>query len=161
VSRFREYASYDPETGAMVWIKSKKKVIVGNEVGNTPKRPELYRASNFEYTKFLVHRMAWSMVHGTIPDGMQVDHINGSRHDNRIANLRLVTNSQNGENKHKAMAHSKSGILGVSWDRGMGKWVARIKDGTKYRVIGYYTDKHEAGKSYQSVKSQIHTYSQI
>lgn len=156
VTRFLKYAAYDPETGRMWWIKSKKKVVVGSEVGNTPKTHENYRASSFEYQKFLVHRMAWTIVHGEIPEGMQVDHINGNRHDNRMCNLRLLTNSQNGENKHKAMAHSKSGLLGVSWDKPMKAWVARIKTPEKYKVLGYFQDKHEAHQAYLEAKRRLH-----
>lgn len=42
-----------------------------------------------------IHRFIWSSVHGDIPPGMCIDHKNGQRADNRIANLRLVTPAQN------------------------------------------------------------------
>lgn len=42
-----------------------------------------------------VHRMVWEAVHGPIPEGMQINHKNGIKHDNRIANLELVTPSEN------------------------------------------------------------------
>ena len=38
-------------------------------------------------------------MNGDIPDGMEIDHINRDRYDNRIENLRLVTKSQNSLNK--------------------------------------------------------------
>lgn len=41
------------------------------------------------------HRLIWEVVHGPIPDGMQINHINGIKTDNRIANLELVTPSEN------------------------------------------------------------------
>lgn len=41
------------------------------------------------------HRMIWEAVHGEIPDGLQINHINGDKTDNRIANLELVTASEN------------------------------------------------------------------
>lgn len=43
----------------------------------------------------VVHRMIWEHVHGPIPDGMQINHINGNKSDNRIQNLELVTQSEN------------------------------------------------------------------
>jgi len=42
-----------------------------------------------------IHRIIWESVHGPIPAGLQIDHRNGVRSDNRIANLRLVTPQEN------------------------------------------------------------------
>lgn len=46
-----------------------------------------------------VHRILWEKVVGRIPEGLQIDHINGDRTDNRITNLRLATNQQNSSNR--------------------------------------------------------------
>lgn len=157
VSRFKEYAAYDPETGRMWWIKGKKKVVVGAEIGSDPTNTRRYRASNFEYQKFMVHRMAWSMVHGEIPEGMQVDHINGNRHDNRICNLRLVTHTENCENKRGALSNNKSsGLLGVSWSKVMNGWQAYIKVNRKKIPLGYFQDKYEAHQAYLEAKRRLH-----
>lgn len=46
------------------------------------------------------HRIAWVLyTKAAIPKGMVIDHINGIRSDNRIANLRLVTSLQNNWNR--------------------------------------------------------------
>ena len=42
-----------------------------------------------------VHRIIWEMHNGQIPKGMQVDHINEKRNDNRIENLQILTSKQN------------------------------------------------------------------
>ena len=44
------------------------------------------------------HRLAWLCMTGKWPD-LAIDHINGCRHDNRFANLREATASQNGLNR--------------------------------------------------------------
>lgn len=67
------------------------------------------------------HRLAWLIVYGTMPDGF-IDHINRVRTDNRISNLRLVTHSENMQNR-KIQKNNKSGYRGVSWDAKYGKWV--------------------------------------
>jgi hypothetical protein len=43
----------------------------------------------------MAHRMIWESVHGPIPDGLEINHKNGIPGDNRIANLELVTKSEN------------------------------------------------------------------
>lgn len=45
------------------------------------------------------HRLIWEEAYGPIPKGMQIDHINGVRTDNRLENLRLATNQQNSSNR--------------------------------------------------------------
>lgn len=41
------------------------------------------------------HRVIWMAVHGAIPEGYTVDHINGKRSDNRVANLEAVPHAVN------------------------------------------------------------------
>lgn len=43
----------------------------------------------------LLHRVVWESVRGTIPDVLQINHVNGRKSDNRIANLELVTSKGN------------------------------------------------------------------
>lgn len=63
---------------------------------------------------YLAHRIIWEMHNGQIPNGMQIDHINHIRNDNRIENLRLVSNQDNQKNT-KRSGNNKSGVTGVCW----------------------------------------------
>lgn len=44
-------------------------------------------------------RMVWETWFGKIPAGLEVDHMNRKRNDDRLCNLRLVTHSQNSKNR--------------------------------------------------------------
>lgn len=43
----------------------------------------------------MAHVLVWESVHGPVPDGFELNHINGVKDDNRIANLELVTRGGN------------------------------------------------------------------
>lgn len=46
-----------------------------------------------------LHRVVWLKAHGSIPDGLVIDHINGKKDDNRLLNLRLVDVFGNARNR--------------------------------------------------------------
>lgn len=91
------------------------------------------------------------------PPALEVDHIKHGLMtfiDNRHANLRVVTSSQNKMNT-AARFGSKSGRKGVSWDRTCDRWVARIKVNGKQYYLGKFIDKEDASQAYQNA-SFIH-----
>lgn len=58
-----------------------------------------------------VHRIVWESVHGPIPVDREINHINGIKSDNRIANLELVTRGEN-------IAHAyRHGLRNASGER--------------------------------------------
>jgi hypothetical protein len=65
-------------------------------------------------TKFKGHRVVWELFNGPIPNGMQIDHVNGDRADNRLANLRCVETVTNTRNKAKRK-NSTSDVNGVNF----------------------------------------------
>lgn len=70
------------------------------------------------------HHLVWVWVHGKWPIG-EIDHINGDRADNRIANLREVTVAQNRTNK-KIQTNNRSGFKWVYWCQQRSLWTAEI-----------------------------------
>jgi hypothetical protein len=87
-------------------------------------------------------------------DGQEVDHVNGDRLDNRRANLRACTSSQNHCNR-AAMAGT-SRYKGVSWEQHAARWVAQIKRHRKRIFLGYFTDEEEAARSYDEAAVRVH-----
>lgn len=90
------------------------------------------------------------------PVGMEVDHINGIRTDNRICNLRECTNTQNGQNILAASPLSSCGLRGVVLDKRRGTWRAEITVNGRCRFLGTFKDKHEAHVAYLKAKEKYH-----
>ncbi len=81
------------------------------------------------------------------PDGMETDHRNGNKLDNRRGNLRTASTSQNQANR-RPMKHSSSGAKGVFWKKKDQKWCAQICVGRKRQNLGYFSSKSDAALVY-------------
>lgn len=117
-----------------------------------------YRQLKIDGKSVLAHRFIWETANGSVPNGLFVDHINGKRDDNRIANLRLVTAAQNAENKFSAQVNSKSAIKGVHWCPRIEKWRAMIQTKGKLYALGSFLCKEEASKAYAVAAKRFHTH---
>jgi len=96
--------------------------------------------------KYKAHRLAWMYVHGYFPEN-QIDHINQIRTDNRIENLREVSQSCNSKNC-KIHNRNSSGVTGVSWHKLKKKWQVHIRDKNhKVLYLGYFKSLLEAAKA--------------
>ena len=129
---------YNPETGV---LKNKS----GRVLGNLSKS---HGYLQFEISRkgYLVHRVAWEIVNGPIPKGMQIDHINHDRTDNRIENLRLVTASQNMKNQSMRSTNS-TGVNGVYFRKDTCKYCAQITVDRKVITLGSFSNIDDAAKA--------------
>lgn len=96
------------------------------------------------------------IVHGAIPDGLEIDHINGDESDNRICNLRLATKSENQQNKRRPRKDNKAGLLGVCWFERAKKWRAQITVNGECKYLGLYVTPEEAHAAYLTAKRELH-----
>lgn len=146
--------SVDPAAGTLTWKQRSLDEFGGSDAAcrswnkRMAGKPALNSVSNYGYLRGnifnrgqLAHRVIFAMHFGYWPS--EVDHINGSRTDNRIANLREVTRSENTRNK-RIPSNNTSGHHGVGWDKQAGKWRAQIKSGGKANTIGLFAEKSEA-----------------
>lgn len=89
-------------------------------------------------------------MHILITGQRGLDHANGNGLDNRRANLRPATNSQNGANRGPNR-NSTSGFKGVTPDPSPTKpWRAQINHGGRVRTLGRYNTPEDAARAYDA-----------
>lgn len=131
-----KHVIYDPTTGVFTRTKidrrGSKEGIAGGINSNG------YIKISINNIGYYAHRLAWIVTYGYNPD-MKLDHINRIRTDNRIVNLREVTDKENALNK-SLRVDNKSGLIGVYWHKASNKWMVEV--GRKY--LGLYDSLLEA-----------------
>jgi len=151
----KQFLFYSDIISRFTWLVStNKRIKIGDIAGCD--RGDGYRQMKINGNKYLEHRLVWLYHYGYMPT-KGIDHINGDKSDNRIANLREATDSQNSQNRgiHK---NNKTGFMGVTFHKPSGKWAAGImKNGKKYH-LGYYDTPEEARDAYLKAKSELHTF---
>ena len=145
--RLAEVFVYDPNTGALIWrINTGKKRLVGKRAGGCSSSTRYWRVC-IDYHQIECHVVAWAIMNGRYPEN-EIDHINGDRADNRAANLRPATRSENQRNT-KIGSSNRSGYKGVSFCGQTGRWRASIKYDGVARNLGRFLTKEEAAEAYK------------
>jgi len=132
-----------------ITLSENKIAIIDDEDFNKIKDMKFYlmkgRNTFYAYTKDskLLHRIIMKAKKGQF-----IDHINGDGLDNRKANLRFCSISQNGMNRK---SYSKSGFKGVWYVPLQNKtnpYQAQITINNKSKHIGYFKTGEEAARAY-------------
>lgn len=103
---------------------------------------------------YKTHRLAWLYVYGEWPNGW-LDHVNRNPSDNRIANLRVATPSQNKMNCD-LRADNSSGHKGVTWVSSRRRWVSHCTVNKVRKQLGYFKDKQAAIDAYETYAKAHH-----
>lgn len=142
--RLFELLHYDPETGTFMRLAAARPQSahyfdkpIGYIKRGTVADGGGYHMINVDGRVYRAHRLAWFYMTGAWPDA-DVDHKDGNRANNRWGNLRAATRSQNIANSRRPR-DSLTGVKGVTFDKGRGKWVAQI--GVGMCDAGYYNTK--------------------
>jgi hypothetical protein len=147
---------YEPETG--IFNRIRKNGVLENCCQHADvlanKKYTKIRIDGYDY---MAHRLAWLYVYGSWPNQL-IDHINGIKTDNRIANLRDVSNQLNQQNQKGPRADNKLGYMGVSFSKQNFKNPYRvdIRYGGRQHFLGRFPTPEEAHATYLNAKRKYH-----
>ncbi len=150
IELLHERLAYNPETGDLTW-----------RVWRSPNAPAGHIAGavtgSYRHVswgtgcRLKAHRVAWALHHGRWPK-CHIDHIDGDGLNNRIANLREVTQGENMRNARQRVG--ASGARGVH--RHGQKWRAKIQIGRRQILLGSFETIEEAKAAYRAGERKYH-----
>lgn len=144
---------YNADTGIFHWKTDRGfSPRAGNVAGC--KKKSGYVVIQVSGTAYPAHRLAWLLSFGVAPPD-EIDHVNGDKADNRLANLRLASRAENTRNVGIKRTNT-SGVKGVGFHFQSGKWRARIHAGGKRIHLGLFSDQASAHAALEAARQQYH-----
>ena len=138
--RLKDVVRYDKKTGLFYWRVSTGKACRDGVAGHTDSYG--YTKISIDGVKYFAHRLAWFYVRGVWPL-QNIDHIDRCKNNNKLANLRDVSQSLNGLNG-PIRANNSSGYTGVSYDQRRSNWVAYVTRGRQKKHLGCFETCQQA-----------------
>lgn len=138
--KLKEILNYDKNTGIFTSkVNRGKRIKKGDVLGALV---DGYFCVMIYNKSYKLHRLAWLYVYGVYPNN-QIDHKNRNKADNRIENLRDITQQKNCQNRSKR-ADNKSGVTGVYRNEKNNNWVCGIRVDGKYYHLGSFKEFEDA-----------------
>lgn len=143
----------DYREGKLYWrVNRGKNKIKGKEAGGRTNKLG-YARVGINNCVYQSHRVIWLWHYGQWPEN-KIDHIDQDKLNNRIENLRDVTQAENTKNQ-RITTRNNSGYIGVSWSRENKKWNAYIKLNKKKIHLGYFINKEDAASIAYAARHQL------
>jgi len=150
--RLRELFYYSPKTGLFTRIKEQnRKTKVGEIAGSLTLGG--YIAIKIDKELYFAHRLAWFYTFEEWPE-FPLDHINGAKSDNRLANLRQTDSVENSQNSMRIPSKNKFGFNGIR--RVKGGFEAALTVANCRISLGKFDTPEEAGAAYLIGRAKYH-----
>ena len=140
-----ELYDYNPETGHL--ISKQYGRPVGQAIGK-------YLRVEIRGKRYKNHRIIWLWMHGQWPK-LWLDHINGDGLDNRICNLRDVSQSENVRSGRRKQ--NKYGAKGVFWDKARKHFRVEMRFDCKRVNAGRFATLEEAIAASRAMEERLLT----
>ena len=153
--RLHERFTYSFVEGVLYWRHYPKRKLAGSKASS-----RMYCHIKFDQVMYQRHRLIWAYFYGD-PGPYIVDHINKTRNDDRIENLRLATISENRWNSkmYRTNISGFKGVYAVPNKRSASapvRWRADIYVHRRRICLGTYSTKEEAAAAYAEAANRLH-----
>jgi hypothetical protein len=125
------------------------------------KNPDGYGRFCVDYKMEYAHRVSYALTHGTVGEGMDVDHTCYNKSCVNPAHLRAATRKQNTENREGAQSNSRSGVRGVSWSKVGKKWRASVKHNGEAIHLGLHVNIADAEAAVIAKRLELFTHNDM
>lgn len=150
VKFFKSLMSYNEFTGKFTWTNPlSRRVKKGDLAGRLSNG---YVGIGISGNRWQAHRLAVAFVDGSLSGGVEIDHEDHDRSNNRISNLRKVSRTDNSRN-FTLVRNNKSGVMGVHLHKGM--YDASITINYQKFHIGRFSDWFDAVCARRSAENKI------
>ena len=151
IEELKELFHYEPDTGLFRWKFSRGGAEANSVAGSLHSKGYIDVTINEKH--FKAHRLAWALYYNQDPGGMQIDHIDKNKSNNKITNLRLASHRGNKANSGPKK-NNKLGVKGIYYKND--KFRATIKKNGKTCHLGYYDTIEEASDVYCAAAEELY-----
>lgn len=136
-------AATNNETGCVVWQGG------GSSNG--------YGKVRYQGATWYVHRLAYALHYGGIPEGLIIDHRCRNRRCINPDHLRAATVKGNQENTASTGRKGASGYRGVYFSKRRHKWIAQVTHNYKTTNLGGFDTPEEAARAAREARLALFT----
>lgn len=146
---------YDKSKGILIWknhwrnctaTNIKGKIAGTSFLDNRRKNPIEYRTIGINGKYYFLHQLVWFIEKNEW--ATLIDHVDGDGLNNRLSNLRVLTNRRNSQNRY--YHRDKTKLVGTWWSKYHGKWRSEIKINGLKKHLGSFDNQLAAHKAYMA-----------
>jgi len=141
----KDFANYQVSTLGRIKNVKTGRILNQYKTHNGYKNVKLYIKS-VQYTRYVHQLVAIAFLnHNNNSRKIVIDHINEDKEDNRLENLRILTQRENASRTPKGKT---SKHIGVWWYKPRSKWISKIRINGKQKYLGLFNTEEEARDRY-------------
>jgi len=145
-------ALFEYNNGDLIYRTCRGRQPAGSIAGS-PRKDNGYIQISVGKSMFFAHRLVYQYHYGNLKSTDFIDHIDRNPKNNRIENLRVVSQTQNNYNT-KIDARQTSGYKGLN-KRPNGRYSARINHNGQCYYLGTFDLPEQAAQAYESKQREL------